>query len=934
MRYLQRQGLIIMISLISLTSIWTQGKKIMDPSVYNEWRKITNTSISADGHWVVYNLEIERGDKTLKLYHTPTDETYTFDRAQQAKIDYESYALYFHINAAEDSIRQMKRKKMKEDDMPKDTLGIFNLRSKKLSKIPNVKSYKIPEKWGGILAVSLEKQGPSKKDTSATEEPPKKKKESKENGTQLLLVDIMNDHIDTLSYVKDYLFADQAHQLLFRTTGVEDNDTSSLILMDLGQGGEQQSIITTHGDFYNMVIDETGDQVAFLLNRDTTEMLIEPYELFYKSKMNDEALMIADSGSSFLGTDWQISKHQTLYFSDDGNRLFFGINEKPILQDTSLLKDEIVEVEVWSHTDDLLYTQQENNLEDDKKKNYLSVYHTDTKETRIIGSAKMPKVVMDRDHNGSYALAYNDTKYLRNISWDGYALKDMYIVDLTTGESELIGTGIHGRPSASPDGSYFYWYSASDTAWYSYSTMLKQINQLTSNSIGTFYNELNDQPAHPRSYSSAGWIEGDEGFLVYDRYDIWKLDPTVVREPKRLTNGRQQKIVHRYVHLDPEDRRISSDDRWLIRLFDERDKSSGYGLYNPEDGTVDERLMDDVSYSARVMQAENSDEILYTKESFSMFPDLQLNTLMFDQEKQVSHANPQQSDYRWGTIELMNWTSYDGQELRGLLVKPDDFDPSKKYPVIVNFYERSSDRLHRHGAPFAGRSTIGYAYYANQGYVIFNPDVPYTEGYPGESCYNAVMSGVDALSKNSWVDISRMALQGHSWGGYQIAHLLTKTDRFRCAEAGAPVVNMISAYGGIRWGSGMSRMFQYEHTQSRIGGTLWEKPELYIENSPIFNTDKVSTPVLILHNDMDGAVPWYQGIEYFMALQRLDKKAWFLNYNNEPHWPLKWQNRLDFNIRLQQFFDHYLKDQPMPSWMIDGVPAIAKGIHQGYEIKE
>ena len=274
---------------------------------------------------------------------------------------------------------------------------------------------------------------------------------------------------------------------------------------------------------------------------------------------------------------------------------------------------------------------------------------------------------------------------------------------------------------------------------------------------------------------------------------------------------------------------------------------------------------------------------------------------MFDQEQQISHANPQQADYRWGTIELMEWTAYDGQELRGLLVKPDDFDPNKKYPVIVNFYERSTDRLHRHGAPFAGRSTIGYAYYANQGYVIFNPDVPYEVGYPGKSCYNAVMSGVDALSENSWVDTDRIAVQGHSWGGYQIAHLLTKTDKFRCAEAGAPVVNMISAYGGIRWGSGMSRMFQYEHTQSRIGGTLWDKPELYLENSPIFNTDKVTTPVLILHNDEDGAVPWYQGIEYFMALRRLGKKAWFLNYNNEPHWPVKWQNRLDFNIRLQQF---------------------------------
>jgi dipeptidyl aminopeptidase/acylaminoacyl peptidase len=174
-------------------------------------------------------------------------------------------------------------------------------------------------------------------------------------------------------------------------------------------------------------------------------------------------------------------------------------------------------------------------------------------------------------------------------------------------------------------------------------------------------------------------------------------------------------------------------------------------------------------------------------------------------------------------------------------------------------------------------------------------------------------------------------LQGHSWGGYQVAYLLTKTDLFRCAESGAPVVNMTSAYGGIRWGSGLSRMFQYEHTQSRIGGTLWETPLRYLENSPLFFTDKINTPVLILHNDQDGAVPWYQGIEWFVALRRLNKPAWMLNYNNEPHWPLKLQNRKDFNLRMAQFFDHYLQDAPRPQWMEEGVPAIEKGIRQGLE---
>jgi dipeptidyl aminopeptidase/acylaminoacyl peptidase len=308
--------------------------------------------------------------------------------------------------------------------------------------------------------------------------------------------------------------------------------------------------------------------------------------------------------------------------------------------------------------------------------------------------------------------------------------------------------------------------------------------------------------------------------------------------------------------------------------------------------------------------------------------------LSFKNQTILSDANPQQKDYNWGTIELVNWTSLDGKELTGMLAKPENFDPNKKYPMIVNFYERSSNDLHNHRSPSYGRSTINYSFYASRGYLIFNPDVEYRIGYPGESAYNCVIPGINMLIEKGFVDKNNIGVQGHSWGGYQIAYLVTKTDIFKAAEAGAPVPNMISAYGGIRWWTGLSRQFQYEHTQSRIGGTPWDYPLRYIENSPIFNIDKINTPLLIMHNDADGHVPWYQGIELFTSLRRLGKPSWFLNYNGEPHWPLKFQNRRDFNIRLAQFFDYYLKGAEKPMWMDRGVPAIEKGINQGYELIE
>jgi len=324
--------------------------------------------------------------------------------------------------------------------------------------------------------------------------------------------------------------------------------------------------------------------------------------------------------------------------------------------------------------------------------------------------------------------------------------------------------------------------------------------------------------------------------------------------------------------------------------------------------------------------------VVFTKEDFETYPNLLVTDLSFKRQLQISDAAPQQNEFLWGTVELVSWTSLDGRKLEGTLHKPANFDPSKKYPMIVNFYEKSSQGLLSYHMPALGRSTIGYHYYTSNKYLIFNPDVYYKEGYPGEDAFNCVMPGITALIEKGFVDEKHIGAQGHSWGGYQVAYLATRTNLFAAIESGAPVVNMFSAYGGIRWGSGLNRSFQYEHTQSRIGKSIWESPLRYIENSPLFTLDKVNTPILIMHNDDDGSVPWYQGIEFFIGLRRLQKPAWLLNYNEADHWPTKQRDIEDFQIRMAQFFDHYLKEKPMPKWMKDGIPAVDKGVEMGYDL--
>jgi len=251
--------------------------------------------------------------------------------------------------------------------------------------------------------------------------------------------------------------------------------------------------------------------------------------------------------------------------------------------------------------------------------------------------------------------------------------------------------------------------------------------------------------------------------------------------------------------------------------------------------------------------------------------------------------------------------------------------------MLVYFYERYSDRLHRYYAPRPSRSVINFSYYASNGYLIFVPDIKYTVGYPGPSAFDCVISGTQAMcDRYPFIDRTRLGMQGQSWGGYQSAYLVTQTNMFRCAEAGAPVSNMTSAYGGIRWGSGMSREFQYEHTQSRIGGTLWDKLPLYMLNSPLFFVPRIQTPLLIMHNDKDNAVPWYQGIELFNAMRRLNKPVWMLVYNGQPHNLDNRSDEKDLTRRMEQFFDYYLKGKPEPKWMKTGIPAIDKGRDFGF----
>ncbi|MEM7784554.1 MAG: prolyl oligopeptidase family serine peptidase, partial [Planctomycetota bacterium] len=821
---------------------------------------------------------------------------------------------------------------------------------------------------------SSQKKNANPNETKAEKESPEKESKAKSNrktkeaGTTLVLRNLETGVQRSFPNVVRYEFSKFGDRLALVTSvrktkaskdktanQKESTSVDGVHVVDLDDL-EFKTILSGQGEYKNLGFAEDGSILAFLSNRDDYESKTTSWSVYFWKSFQREASLIGKEKVEGVPGGWWISPNSNPTFSKDNRRLYFDtapVPESVIKERTEAKKgsekEEVAKkkekpkakLDLWHWQDPYLQPQQLLQAESEKRRSYRAVYNIRAEKLIQLANQKIPSVSIDYRSESNVAVAISNMKYRKMLSWDVPGFQDTYLINLDTGEPDLLIDKSKASGRLSPSGKYVTWFDAEQRKWFAISTSTDREPVEISKGIPyPLQNELHDTPSLPRAYGSAGWLKDDVGFLVYDRFDIWKLDPTGELAPICITNneGRENKITYRYLRLDREQRALDPENEIYLSAFDTETKASGFSkLAFDSDDKSKTKLSSLIMLPERLSgltKSRDTGNVMFTRSTFRMYPDIWSSTVDFKKIQRVSDANPQQDDYRWGTAELISWNATDGQELDGLLLKPDGFDPSKKYPLMVYFYERNSDNLHSYYTPAAGRSIICHSFYVSRGYVVFIPDIPYKTGEPGPSAANAILPGVENLVQQGFIDPQKVGMQGHSWGGYQTAYLVTQTDMFACAESGAPVSNMTSAYGGIRWSSGMSRMFQYERTQSRIGEDLWAARQKYIANSPVFYADKINTPLLILHNDKDGAVPWYQGIELFVALRRLEKPAWLLNYNGEPHWVMKPENRLDFAIRMQQFFDHYLLDAPEPEWMAYGVPGVDKGKKFGLELLE
>ena len=775
------------------------------------------------------------------------------------------------------------------------------------------------------------------------QEEEKKPKTSRNDGDDLIVRMLADGSEQKLEKVSWHRFTKDGSQLLY-VTSTKDEGGDGLWLRDVA-AATSRALLEGEGDYRNVTLSDDETRIALLTNLADFQAEEPANEVYYGKLADEELYAVVSDGHPGMPDGYRVGSGG-LGFSESGARLYFQTAPPEPEEVEELPADEKVELDVWAWTDEALQPQQLRSVSRDRNPTYQAVIHVDkvgrvvTLEDETLSGVSIP---VGRD--AKWGLASDDSAWARMRSWETDLPSDVYLVNVESGKRRLILPAAMGSPRFSPGGAWLSWFDPRDRQYWAMQVPDGTPRCISADIPYPLENELQDTPQMPRAYGTAGWLQDDAGLLVYDAHDLWLLDPSGATPAVCVTEGvgRARDLRFRRIDVDPEsegggggnfrgfggfgggasDGIDPAKPLWLS-AFHLTAKSDGWWQDSFAGGEPVELLTMDKSLSTP-NPAKEGGLMTYTRSDFREYPDIWLTDLDLSFHEKLSNANPQQDEFLWGDAELFAWNSTDGIPLQGLLIKPEGFDPTRKYPMVVYFYERMSDGLHQHRSPGPGGSSVAFPYYASNGFLVFVPDIPYRIGYPGESAENAILPAIGKLIDTGFVDADAIGVQGHSWGGYQIAHLVTRTNIFTAAISGAPVSNMVSAYGGIRWSSGMSRMFQYERTQSRLGGTLWEVPMRFLENSPIFYMDKVETPVLILHNDQDGAVPWYQGIEFFVALRRLDKPGWLLNYNGEDHGLRKAQNKRDYATRMFQFFDHYLRGAPMPVWMHDGIPAKDKG---------
>lgn len=899
---------------IGSTALYAQGKLTFQDVM--QFKSIENPELSAGGNWIAFEVWPERGDGEVRIKQVNGNAEYVIERGYSPRISSnEEFA------AAIVKPPFLERENAVNNG-PKNSLAVLNMRTGNRREIENVTGFEFSND-GNWLIVTQEKPEDVESDNPHV-------------GTPRILINLKTDNSIDLPFVNAMSIDSTSSYFVYSTVDTS-GENNALFAIDLENGMEPVTLLGKEYAYYdNFSWDQKRSRLAMTVTEIDTanNYRLQDASIVTWQAFNGEpaVLLMPDE----VEDGYRLRSYNNLTWTYDGKRLFYGVqdNNMVLLEDKEEKSDSLtaenmfdpktilddVEGMVWHWDDPLIKTHEKETFDNRKNHLYTVVYHLDEDRFVPLATKNLPDVRVS--HNTGHVIGSSDLPYRKLITWDGW-YRDYYLIDLQTGESNKFLEKQRFGATLSPNGKFAAWFDGEN--WNLLNSGTGQERNITENVNVPFADEDNDRPQPSEDYGIAGWTDGDRSILIYDKYDIWQFD-TSVASHRSITDGRgrEKYRIYRIRDLETDRHTFGRSEQLLLTMFDEVEKN--YGFYESRIGRsgVSPLLEDEMKFTL-LEKAKNDDAILFTKEKYDLYPNLWISSerRFRNQTKLTNLYDDLKEQWNWGRAELINWLDLDGKETQGIVVYPDDYNPDQTYPVFIYYYERFSQRLHDFNHPYTNHRP-NIAQYVSDGYVFFMPDVWFDIPQPGYSATKSIVPGVQKLVEMGVADPDAVGLHGHSWSGYMTAHVITQTDIFAAAVAGAPVGNMTSAYSGIRWGSGLARQFQYEQSQSRLGVSLWENPNPYIENSPVFFADRINTPIMIQHGDADEAVPWYQSIELYLALRRTGKESVFLHYYDEPHHLRKFANRLDYAMKMKEYMDHYLKGAPAPAWIEEGVPYLGE----------
>ncbi len=926
----------------------TAPKRPLTYDVVDYWRSIVGTKLANDGQWLAYALTAQGDDGEVVARNVKSGQEFRAARGTNPQFTSDGKFMIFTIvppksdtsvdaetPAAPAAPAAAGRGGRGSAGVGSDRngLGIMTLVDGKVTTIDRVQGFKLPDDSSTWLAYkkaapATAGRGNGRRGAGAPAAagepaappvaPPAEAEKTKAPGTDVVLRHLATGQETTLADVNEYVWNKDGSWLTYAVSSnkAESDGAFARKMADASMINLQKG----KGNYKNLAFDDAGKQLAFVSDQADYAKPVSPYRLYYWKTGDTAASEIASGSTTGILAGQVVSDDFAPRFSEDGLRLFLGTAPPPAPPADPKAKAP-TRVDLWSYKDGQIQPMQQVRAAQERNRNYRAVVHLADKRFVQLATTDLPNVNPGTD--ASRVIGTNDLPYQQEMSWDStYA--DVSLVDLKTGARRKLLEHFGGSATLSPGGGYVLYFDEPQGDWFTYRIADGSKTNLTGRLPVKFYDEGHDTPNRPPSLGNAGWTDGDKTILLYDEFDMWEVRPDG-SNARMITagEGRKQHLVFRYRPLDTDLKTVPTTTPLLLATINDDTKASGYYKVPYAGGAPEKVIMMEKRVGAPI-KAKHADVMVITEQRFDEFPDLWITDVNFTSPKKVTDANPQQSQFIWGKAESIKYINSDGKVLSATLIKPENFDPTRKYPLMVYIYEELSQGLNGYIAPNVGTS-INIQRYVSNGYIVLEPDIVYETGYPGPSAMKCVIPAINTVVEKGYIDPKRIGIQGHSWGGYQITYMITQTNIFRAVEAGASVSNMTSAYGGIRWGTGMVREFQYEKTQSRIGSNPWDSPLQFIENSPLFWIERINTPYLTIHNDADDAVPWYQGIEFNTAMRRLGKEAYMFSFNGEPHGLRNRDNMKYWTVHMDEFFDHYLLGTPRPEWMDKGVPFLKKG---------